>query len=253
MVRRLRVTSALALLLPIAGCSLLVDSAGLDDPGAGAPAPNPWIDASVASDGATADAGLGELDATTLGGPVDGEADGARLDGSAGDGSAGDGSVREAGPSDAGTTDAGAAEAGLDAGPSLDAGTDTGNQDAAVVTGTPGVIACGITTCATPDFCCGDFASPTATCVPTTATCPAASELHCDEKADCGGNNVCCLGPDQYATNLPTAECKPGCAGGGKATLCSSTADCSVGLCTPISCKGRSLATCGGVVPGVCN
>lgn len=89
MVRRLRVTSALALLLPIAGCSLLVDSAGLNDPGAGAPAPNPWIDASVASDGATADAGVGELDATTLGGPVDGEADGGAGDGGAGDGSAG--------------------------------------------------------------------------------------------------------------------------------------------------------------------
>ncbi len=101
-------------------------------------------------------------------------------------------------------------------------------------------------------FCCGDFSSPSANCVAASNTCVAKSELYCDEAPDCSLGASCCLAPDAYEPTVPSAECKAVCAGTDKATLCSSDFDCAVGVCEPIVCKGRVMATCRGVVPPVC-
>jgi len=124
------------------------------------------------------------------------------------------------------------------ASPSADASTSDAGP-------TPGAVACGATTCASPQICCV-LADGTATCQARTAAC-AGGRLACDEPSDCAGG-ACCYTLD---TAVPSAECRSDCNGGdGRVRACRAPSDCTSGACAVHACAtGAPIESCGPLPP----
>jgi hypothetical protein len=115
-------------------------------------------------------------------------------------------------------------------------------------TPTPDSVRCGAVACDTnQDVCCLSYVDGGATCQ---NDCTAsAMQLECDDNADCGGGDVCCLGgnPGQGFQ----ATCNNGCQGQ-EPQLCQTNAECGTnGPCNLKSCFGKQLRVCGS--PALCN
>jgi hypothetical protein len=118
----------------------------------------------------------------------------------------------------------------------------------------PGAITCGATTCpdasGTPPmnevraYCCvlgpntGNPVSQTCE-YQNLGACESGKPYYCDEAADCNAGLVCCMSNDLRAWTA----CESTCTG---VTLCKSSAECTNGQpCTPVTCDGQHIGTCG--------
>jgi hypothetical protein len=71
--------------------------------------------------------------------------------------------------------------------------------------------------------------------------CESGIPYYCDETADCNAGLVCCMSTDLR----PWAACTSTCTGAG-VILCKSSAECTDGqTCTPATCDGQRIGTCG--------
>lgn len=114
----------------------------------------------------------------------------------------------------------------------------------------PGEVVCGAPRCEVPAFCCVQDSG--LSCQTTGQSCPGSTEIHCDEPADCPSAQHCCLGPDAFNAQVPSSVCADSCAAS-HVRVCRSSASCGGQACLPVSCAGRTLGTCGGAKPTVCN
>jgi hypothetical protein len=123
----------------------------------------------------------------------------------------------------------------------------------------PGQILCGEAgACSTTtSFCCvrrndvdggGTDGGPADECVQSNnpGACAGGRKFECDEKADCPGQQICCL--DITLTSACQAQC-----GLLARQLCRTDAECKGGEpCVAQVCSGAFVQTCGGLPPAVC-
>jgi hypothetical protein len=121
----------------------------------------------------------------------------------------------------------------------------TGKPDAGPRTGptkTPGQIACGASSCATPNVCCSD----TGECKPSADACPK-EVVSCDELADCAQGKCCAEESTQTPMHFST-YCRPTCITNlPRVQVCVADEECATGVCKDYSCGGfdmKGVKTC---------
>jgi hypothetical protein len=114
----------------------------------------------------------------------------------------------------------------------------------------PNAIACNGSVCVPGQTrCCIDTSGTR--CLSTSSIDCAATEINCDEKADCPAGNVCCLTQDNNNTPVGSTYCRTSCAPN-DAIVCKSDQECPDKPCRLVQCGRFSIGTCGGLVPAVC-
>ena len=123
------------------------------------------------------------------------------------------------------------------AAPALDAGdergTDAGRDDVDEQDGgAPERVRCGDVGCGGEEAeCC--VRSGAMTCIGAQASCSYGVRMRCDEAADCGAGQVCCL-DGVYRRNEAVCTARSDCWGSGAMVLCSTSGDCLSGqTCLP--------------------
>jgi hypothetical protein len=178
--------------------------------------------------GAGGRVGAGGMRAT--GGAVTGGAGSAGTGGSATGGAAtgGAGTAGSGGTAGSAGTAAGGADGGTSGGGSggiVGAGGSPG-------TPTPGIVACGTTTCTIGDVlqsaCCVSALPQATVCIPTLgAGCANVGTIvACDDAADCMNGQVCCASMPGGAGTTPTAACEMTQCKDGARQLCRTDAEC---------------------------
>lgn len=124
----------------------------------------------------------------------------------------------------------------------------------------PGFVTCAGAPCAVPaDMCCDASLVPmssTQKCVPQTMSACGVLRRTCDEAADCGGGQVCCIPPNANIQIALNAQCEA--KGSCKdptyfPQLCKTSAECDNGMaCVMQTCLGAVVWTCGGIDPKRC-
>jgi hypothetical protein len=132
-------------------------------------------------------------------------------------------------------------ESGAEA--AVDAPSDT-FVDTGPLAPSPGSILCNASAC-TKRFCCGSFGLglPPPLNFSCGDGCPLGSryEYACDDKADCGPGQVCCVTYAPFSTTWTGSACRTGC--GAAPQLCTTHAECGAGrLCVPQKLPGASFS-----------
>jgi hypothetical protein len=134
---------------------------------------------------------------------------------------------------------------GADASPDVvvlaDVASDTG------LVSTPGVIACGASTCDPQTaFCCAlpNGSTTDLSCQTSGGNCPNGGVIQCDEAADCPSGNICC-----WDTSGPAiaSDCRTDCTGGGgtRYQACATESECLSGTCASHACtNGLEVTSC---------
>ena len=153
--------------------------------------------------------------------------------GEAGTGTSGGTSGATSGGTSGGTSGSSGTDGGTDGSSNTDGGTPEGGGGDAGVTSTPNKVQCGGgTACTTPaDVCCVKQ-SGDAGCQPAADNCQNGAKLHCDEKADCTGTDICCAG---FVGGAVSTDCKAAC-GGMQVQVCKTNAECTGGTCYVNTC-----------------
>lgn len=124
-----------------------------------------------------------------------------------------------------------------------------------------GKVYCGGLECDTRTSVCCDSASPPAApderCVAKAGTLPCGSDeaRYCDEAADCADGEVCCQRASSAYPLAMGSVCAPKgtCGSGFAVQFCRTGAECGPGIpCIVQECRGRRIATCGGVPEDRC-
>ena len=127
-----------------------------------------------------------------------------------------------------------------------------GNRDAFAPD--PGELHCNQQSCSTSgNNCCVQSDGGQACNANAGSTCSGSVEIHCDEKADCTGAQVCCGDVAKSGTKLVSCTSAASCSGIGKYQICKSNAECASGVtCKRQDCSGLKIQTCGGISGAGC-
>jgi len=114
----------------------------------------------------------------------------------------------------------------------------------------PGQITCAGAPCSVPaHYCCDDATADGGTekCVPASTSACGGLRRACDEAADCGGGQVCCIPPNAAPFVAYNAQCAVTCKNDPLSyQLCKTDQECENGLtCVTQVCHGKEIRSCG--------
>jgi hypothetical protein len=114
----------------------------------------------------------------------------------------------------------------------------------------PGQITCAGAPCSVPaHYCCDDATADGGTekCVPASTSACGGLRRACDEAADCGGGQVCCIPPNGAQFVAYNAQCAVTCKNDPLSyQLCKTDQECENGLtCVTQVCHGKEIRSCG--------
>jgi hypothetical protein len=138
-----------------------------------------------------------------------------------------------------GDVDGGANDASIADGSSADGSV---GDDAPVATAKQ--VLCADAGCSVPaDYCCIE-SDAGESCIDAGFPC-GGNKVRCDQTADCE-SGVCCATPDAVSFTIELA-CQSSCTGTYARKACASDAECGAEKCIVETCRGRSVALCGGL------
>jgi hypothetical protein len=110
-----------------------------------------------------------------------------------------------------------------------------------------GAVACGNTSCLTPQNYCCVGPNNVAACIPRDAACTLGAARRCDGPEDCDGGRICCARAETVGGYRSACLRTTECAQAGGAPTCRSAVEC------PLSARTCSAASFGGTVIGLCH
>ena len=129
---------------------------------------------------------------------------------------------------------------------------DAGPPEGGLPTTDPGSVRCNGATCAAINhFCCDQSGAESCLAKPIPGAC-AGFTRECDEKADCIGQNVCCIPPNASIKVAYNTRCEANCGNNDPFSyqVCKTSAECLNGMaCIGQPCLGTVIYTCGGLIP----